>query len=63
MWVPVKRSAEDMFVDMGEPAADPVGQLAQAVQVHLSSFSSFLPDFNIDIISNIGVLSLFNLIC
>ena len=42
MWVPVKRSAEDMFVDMGEPAADaPVGQLAQAVQVHLSSFSSF----------------------
>ena len=64
MWVPVKRSAEDMFVDMGEPvAAAPVGQLAQAVQVHLSPFSSFLPDFNIDIISNIGVLSLFNLIC
>jgi len=34
MWVPVQRSAEDMFVDMGgEAAADAaVGQAAQAVQ-------------------------------
>merc|ERR1711971_677094 len=30
MWVPVKRSAEDVFVDMGEPAA--ANQLAQAAQ-------------------------------
>ena len=37
MWVPVQRSAEDMFVDMGgEAAADAavVDQAAQAVQVH-----------------------------
>ena len=59
MWVPVKRSAEDMFVDMGEPA-QPTNQLAQAVQVHLSFF---LLDINVDIISNIRVLSLFDLIC
>jgi len=33
MWVPVQRSAEDMFVDMGGEAADAaVGQAAQAVQ-------------------------------
>jgi len=35
MWVPVQRSAEDMFVDMGEAAAAAaadVGQVAQAVQ-------------------------------
>ena len=39
MWVPVQRSAEDMFVDMGgEAAADAaVGQAAQAVQVHSPS--------------------------
>merc|ERR1711981_1051017 len=41
MWVPVKRSAEDMFVDMGADAAS-VGQAAQAVQekVIVSSPSS-----------------------
>ena len=36
MWVPVKRSAEDMFVDMGADAAA-VGQAAQAVQVQSPS--------------------------
>ena len=43
MWVPVQRSAEDMFVDMGaDPAAAAaaaaaVDQVAQAVQVHSPS--------------------------
>ena len=39
MWVPVQRSAEDMFVDMGtDVAAAAVDQVAQAVQVQSSSF-------------------------
>ena len=36
MWVPVQRTAEDMFVDMGD--SDPVGQTAQAVQVNFNPF-------------------------
>ena len=36
MWVPVHRTAEDMFVDMGD--SDPVGQTAQAVQVNFNPF-------------------------
>ena len=37
MWVPVQRSAEDMFVDMGTDVAA-ADQVAQAVQVQSSSF-------------------------
>ena len=36
MWVPVQRTAEDMFVDMGD--SGPVGQTAQAVQVNFNPF-------------------------
>ena len=38
MWVPVQRSAEDMFVDMGtDVAAAAVDQVVKAVQVQSSS--------------------------
>ena len=33
MWVPVQRTAEDMFVDMGDS-----GPAAQAVQVYFNPF-------------------------
>ena len=36
MWVPVQRTAEDMFVDMGDS-----GPAAQAVQVYFNPFLVF----------------------
>ena len=36
MWVPVQRTAEDMFVDMGDS-----GPAAQAVQVYFNPFFVF----------------------
>ena len=63
MWVPVKRSAEDMFVDMGLGPNPAAASLDQGVQVQTPStvfqrrhspyfaFNSFLNQSNIPVVS------------